>query len=466
MLFSSLTFLILFLPLVLGLYYVVPTCLRNTLLLAASLFFYAWGEPINILIMLLVIFMTYVGARLIDILVNKNVRLYVLTFTVASVLGLLAYFKYMGFILHNLPLPKGVDVPFIEVIMPIGISFYTFQAISYVVDVYRGDVSAQKNPFKVALFISLFPQLVAGPIVKYHDVHHQIDRRTTDFDLFMKGLKRFVMGLGKKVIIANTLGEVVDKIFAVQVGELSPQIAWVGAVFYALQLYYDFSGYSDMAIGLGSMFGFKFLENFNYPYISKSVTEFWRRWHMSLSTWFKQYVYISLGGNQGGQTKTALNLMIVFFLTGLWHGAAWNFIIWGMFHGTFLILEKMTGLFQRNMTVVSRILSHLYLLCVVCVGWVIFRAPDMTYAAQFIRMMFGLYPGNPTYGLTYYVTNWVGFIFVLGALFSTGIFKTILLKDRQTINVAWVNIYLTIIFVFCLLSLVSASYNPFIYFRF
>lgn len=466
MLFSSLTFLLFFLPVVVGLYFIVPACLRNAVLLAASLVFYAWGEPIYVAVMLCVIALSYIGARLIEAVQEGWLKCVVVGSTVGSILGVLAYFKYTGFILQNLPLPKGVDVPFIEIIMPIGISFYTFQALSYVIDVYRGEVSAQKNPFKIALFISLFPQLVAGPIVKYHDVYRQIDRRAVRFESFMKGLKRFIMGLGKKVIIANTLGEVVDKIFALPVQELSPQIAWVGAVFYALQLYYDFSGYSDMAIGLGHLFGFKFLENFNYPYMSKSVTEFWRRWHISLSTWFKQYVYIPLGGNRGGKAKTLRNLLIVFFLTGLWHGAAWNFIVWGLYHGVFLILEKMTGLFQNKMTLVLRGVSHLYLLGVVCVGWVIFRAPDLTYAMKYLRMMFGCLDGHPTYEFTYYVTNRIGMIFALAVVCSTGIFARFLLQAKNMAGAIAVNVYLTALFMFCLLSLVSASYNPFIYFRF
>ena len=466
MVFSSLTFLLFFLPMVLALYYIVPSKGRNALLLAASLLFYAWGEPVYIIAMVWVILMVYVGALVIDSLKSANARQYVLIFTVSSILGTLAYFKYMGFILQNLPSFNGIDIPFVEIIMPIGISFYTFQAVSYIVDVYRGDVTPQKNPFKVALFISLFPQLVAGPIVKYHDVCEQLDRRSDCFDSFIKGVKRFIIGLGKKIIIANTLGEVVDKIFALRVDELSPQLAWVGAVFYAMQLYYDFSGYSDMAIGLGHMFGFKFLENFNYPYISKSITEFWRRWHMSLSTWFKQYVYIPLGGNRGGKIKTLRNLAIVFFLTGLWHGAAWNFIVWGLYHGAFIILEKATGLFGRQMTVFSRALGHIYLLGVVVVGWVIFRAPDLTYAWQYIRMMFGLYQGQPTYTLTYYVTHWSGCIFAIAVLCSAGLFKSVLLNARQTTAVVVINVYLLGMFVFCLMNLVNVSYNPFIYFRF
>lgn len=466
MLFSSLTFLLFFLPIVSVLYYLMPARGRNALLLVASLLFYAWGEPAYVVVMLLVIFISYTGARVVDISKNANVRFYVLTFTVACVLDVLVYFKYMGFILQNMPQISGIDIPFIEIIMPIGISFYTFQAVSYLVDVYRGEVAAQKNPFKVALFISLFPQLVAGPIVKYHDVCEQLDRRNVCFDSFMNGVKRFIIGLGKKIIIANTLGEVVDKIFSLKAIELSPQVAWVGAVFYALQLYYDFSGYSDMAIGLGRMFGFKFLENFNYPYISKSITEFWRRWHISLSTWFKQYVYIPLGGNRGGKIKTLRNLAIVFFLTGLWHGAAWNFIVWGLYHGAFIILEKATGLFQKPTVFITRAVAHVYLLIVVTIGWVIFRAPDLACAWQYIRMMFGFVKTNPLFGVAYYVTNWTWCVFAAAVICSTSIFKNILSDGTKTIKVICVNVWLFGIFVFCLMSLVNASYNPFIYFRF
>ena len=360
MLFSSLTFLHIFLPSVLALYFLSPVRMRNYVLLVASIIFYAWGEPLYLAMMLFMIVANYVGAIGIEKMAIPFRKKAVLWGTIAVDLGLLFYFKYFNFFIENLNRSDFIDFPFIEVIMPIGISFYTFQAISYLIDVYRGEVEAQYDFYKLALYISLFPQLVAGPIVKYHDVYEEINNRSETFDRFMYGVKRFIIGLAKKVLLANTLGGVVDTIYALPVSEISVSAAWLGAVAYMLQLYFDFSGYSDMAIGLGHMFGFKFLENFNYPYLSRSVSEFWRRWHISLSTWFKQYLYIPLGGNRVSTFRQYFNLFFVFLVTGFWHGASWSFIIWGIWNGIFICSEKLTGLKKDPKNSLSSIFRVIY----------------------------------------------------------------------------------------------------------
>ena len=346
MLFSSMTFLYVFLPIVLLLYLITKKELHNPILLAASIIFYAWGEPKYLAIMLLTILVNYFGALLIQNS-TKRKKLF-LILTVIANLGFLIYFKYFNFIIANCNNLLNLNINALDIIMPIGISFYTFQAMSYVIDVYRGEVKAQNDLYKVALYICLFPQLIAGPIIKYHDIEEQIESREVEFDKVSMGVKRFIVGLSKKVLIANTLGVVADKVFIQDPTTFSHLTAWLGALSYTLQLYFDFSGYSDMAIGLGLIFGFRFMENFNYPYTSKSITEFWRRWHISLSTWFKEYVYISLGGNRKGKFRTLVNLAIVFLLTGIWHGAQWTFIVWGIWQGVFIIIEKISNFNQRR----------------------------------------------------------------------------------------------------------------------
>ena len=317
MLFSSMTFLFVFMPLVMAVYFFAKQEIRNYILLIASIIFYAWGEPRYLAVMIITILVNYIGAVLLDRHIFSGRRKLILLLTIAADLGFLIYFKYFNFLIENINGLLTKEIEFIDVVMPIGISFYTFQAMSYLIDVYRREVPAQRDIYKLALYIVLFPQLVAGPIVKYHDVCAQIDERTVEFSNVVIGLKRFIIGLAKKVLIANTLALVVDKIFAQVPENLTMGYSWLGALAYCLQLYYDFSGYSDMAIGLGLMFGFKFLENFNYPYISKSITEFWRRWHISLATWFKLYLYIPLGGNRVSAGRTYLNLFIVFLVTGI-----------------------------------------------------------------------------------------------------------------------------------------------------
>ena len=320
MLFSSMTFVYMFLPVVCLIYLCSKKELHNGILLAASILFYAWGEPRYLAIMFLTIIVNYLGAIAVE-KYDRHKKL-ALILTVIVNLGFLAYFKYFNFVLDNINHIFSLDIKLVEVILPLGISFYTFQAMSYLIDVYRGECKAQKDFYKLALYICLFPQLIAGPIVKYHDIEEQIDSREVNFDKVQYGVKRFIIGLSKKMLIANTMGAIADKIFVQAPDTFTPVVAWLGAAAYSFQLFFDFSGYSDMAIGLGAIFGFKFMENFNYPYISKSITEFWRRWHISLSTWFKQYLYIPLGGNKNGLKRTCINLGIVFLLTGLWHGAS------------------------------------------------------------------------------------------------------------------------------------------------
>lgn len=466
MLFSSLTFLFIFLPLVVGVYFVLPRRFRNDWLLAVSILFYAWGEPVYLGMMFFVIFSNYLGALLVERIRGPGGRFTALLAVVLINLGFLVYFKYFNFIAANLNAAFGTGLDFIQVVMPIGISFYTFQAVSYLVDVYRRDVPAQRDVYKVALYIALFPQLVAGPIVKYHDIAVQLRERTETWDDVILGLQRFVAGLAKKVLIANTLGAVVDKTFALPVGSFSASQAWLGAVFYALQLYFDFSGYSDMAIGLCRVFGFHIPENFNYPYISTSITEFWRRWHISLSTWFKEYLYIPLGGNRVPARRMYVNLAIVFLATGLWHGAQWTFVVWGLYHGFFIILEKLTGWNQAK-TGWRRVLQHVYLLLTAIAGWVIFRADNLGHAWNYLRLMFGGLAAEPCYGWPYFIQGSSLVALGVGLAAATGVFRNLLTAFGTRRAYPWIlNAWLLVLYFLCFLSLAGSTYNPFIYFRF
>ncbi|MDD2617596.1 MAG: MBOAT family protein [Bacteroidales bacterium] len=466
MLFSSMSFIFIFLPLVCLIYFVVRPNLRNYVLLAASILFYAWGEPEYLAIMLLTILVNYGGA----ILMNKHPKYKkgFLAATIITNLGFLTYFKYFNFFIGNLNELFHGNLDFIEVLMPIGISFYTFQAISYVVDVYRGEVSVQRDIFKLSLFICLFPQLIAGPIVKYNDIADQIDHREVDFDKLALGVKRFIIGLAKKVLIANTLGAVADKIFVQAPDTLQTSVAWIGSLAYSFQLFFDFSGYSDMAIGLGLIFGFHIKENFNYPYISKSITEFWRRWHISLSTWFKQYLYIPLGGNRVSKSRNYLNLSIVFLLTGFWHGASWSFVIWGIWHGVFIIFEKISGWHKESSAKLVNATKHLYTVFVFVIGWVIFRADNIAYAWTYIKNMFGFVRSHDVlYEMSYYVDNIEIIAFVAAFLCSVPLFSNILhiKQERRLLN--WlVNAWLLVLFLLSVASMAASTYNPFIYFRF
>ena len=466
MLFSSMTFVFMFLPIVCMLNYLCRKELRNYILLLASLLFYAWGEPKYVVIMLLTIVINYFGALFLD--KYKKYKKWTLTVTILSDLSVLFYFKYFNFVMENFNALFHAHISFLDVVMPIGISFYTFQALSYVVDVYRGEVKAQRDIYKLALYICLFPQLVAGPIVKYHDVEEQISDRDVTFDKVAYGVKRFIIGLAKKMLIANTLGAVADKIFTQPVEQFDCLTAWIGAIAYSFQIFYDFSGYSDMAIGLGAIFGFKFLENFNYPYISKSITEFWRRWHISLSTWFKDYLYIPLGGNRVTKARNYLNLFIVFLTTGFWHGASWNFIFWGLWHGMFIIFEKATGWHKKEGGLGLSFAHHIYTLFAFVIGWVMFRADTMTYAWAYLKNMFGLVREHKImYELAYYIDNIEILAFAAAIICAMPIFENLLkIKYEHKVLRSIVNIWLMILFIISSSAIAASTYNPFIYFRF
>lgn len=466
MLFSSISFIYVFLPIVSLLYLAARKELHNPILLTASILFYAWGEPRYLAVMLVTILVNYLGALLIEKYPQK--KKLALTLTVAADLGFLIYFKYFNFILDNINAIFHTNIDFIKVIMPIGISFYTFQAMSYLIDVYRGECKAQKDIYKLALYICLFPQLIAGPIVKYHDVAEQIDSREVSFEKVDIGVKRFIIGLAKKMLIANTMGAIADKIFVQAPDTFTPLVAWIGSFAYTIQLFYDFSGYSDMAIGLGLIFGFRFMENFNYPYISKSITEFWRRWHISLSTWFKQYLYIPLGGNKISKNRTYINLAIVFLLTGVWHGASWNFIFWGLWNGFFIILEKMTGWHKETDKPFINFLKHIYTIFIFVLGWVMFRADNMHYAAIYLKNMFGLVKVHDiAYGISYYGDTVEILTFITAVICAMPVFSKILeIKQERKILRSIVNIWLIILFILSTAAIAASTYNPFIYFRF
>ena len=391
MVFSSTIFLFFFLPLTLLAYFVVGPRGRNAILLAASLLFYAWGETVYLLVMLFSIAANYLFGLLID-RARQRGRRGGLAFAcaVTTNLGLLGFFKYANFLVDNLnpvlPVLGLAPMDIGRVHLPIGISFFTFQALSYIIDLYRNETTVQRSLLNFALYKALFPQLIAGPIVRYRDVARQIEQRTVSLDDFAGGVQRFIIGLGKKVLIANVMGRAADTIFATPAETLPATLAWIGAIAFMLQIYFDFSGYSDMAIGLGRMFGFHFLENFNYPYIARSIREFWRRWHISLSTWFRDYLYIPLGGNRHGAARTGANLLLVFLLCGLWHGASWTFLIWGVYHGIFLVLERVPAV-RRLLDRLPAPVQHAYVLLVVLVGWVFFRADTFAHALAYLQAM-------------------------------------------------------------------------------
>ena len=461
MIFSSITFLFYFLPITLGLYYLVPNKLKNIVLLLASLFFYAYGEPTYILIMLLSVLSTYIFGRLID-----KFRKYSKLFLILSIcfsVGLLIYFKYTNFLISNINLWLKNKVDFINVVLPIGISFYTFQMISYTIDVYRKDVKVQKNIFKLALYVTLFPQLIAGPIVRYTTIEKELEERTHSFEKFAIGVRRFVIGLGKKVLIANVLGEL-NNIFLGS-NEKSVVFYWIYGISAMLQIYFDFSGYSDMAIGLGKMFGFDFLENFNYPYIAKSITDFWRRWHISLSSWFRDYIYIPLGGNRVSKIKWLRNILVVWLLTGIWHGAEWNFLIWGLYFGIILLLEKFV--FGKLLEKIPSIFSRLYTLFIVMISFIIFNGESTSQIFDNISGLFGL--NNVALVSTetiYYLKSYLT-VLIIGIVASTPFMKIIVTKEKlkKLINVLE-PIYLILILIISTSYIVDGSFNPFLYFRF
>lgn len=468
MLFSSMTFLFVFMPLVMAVYFLSKKEIRNYVLLIASIIFYAWGEPRYLAIMIITILVNYAGAILLDKHYSSRQRLWIVSLTIVLDLSFLFYFKYFNFVVDNINGVWATDFQLLDVIMPIGISFYTFQAMSYLIDVYRREVPAQKDVYKLALYIVLFPQLVAGPIVKYHDVCEQIDNRTIEFKNVIIGFKRFITGLAKKVLIANTLAEVVDKIFAQAPENLTTGVSWLGAVAYCLQLYYDFSGYSDMAIGLGLMFGFRFLENFNYPYISKSITEFWRRWHISLATWFKLYLYIPLGGNRKGAVRTYWNLFAVFLVTGIWHGAAWSYVAWGIWNGIFIVIERFFGLDKdKNDRWYVSAAKHVYAFFAIVWGMIIFRAESLSYAYEYICRMLHIDGTKHLPDYDYGVNNKFAIMLIVGLICAMPICRNLIyIKYEHKVQRTLVNIWLFLLFFWSTISLAASTYNPFIYFRF
>ncbi len=468
MVFSSLIFLFAFLPLIIlgNLLWKENNTAKNTFLLFASLLFYAWGEGERVIVMILSIgFNFLIGLRLEPKMPNRKIWL------IAGVilnLGVLSYFKYAYFFAENLNfLLVIIGVPEVSLEpekLPIGISFYTFQALSYLVDVYRGTNRAQKSALNLGLYITLFPQLIAGPIVRYNDMAEQLTLRVESKGLFADGLRRFIIGFAKKVLLANSMGSLVDQVFALPPDELSTPLLWAAMVAYSLQLYFDFSGYSDMAIGLGKMFGFNLPENFNFPYIARSIQDFWRRWHMTLSVWFRDYLYIPLGGNRVAPYRVYVNLFIVFLLTGLWHGAGWNFILWGLLHGFFLIVERL-GL-GKWLEKSPRIVSHLYTLLVVGFAWVFFRAESFEYAASYIQGMV-LVNSDFTYSLSAFMNPYYVVWMVIGLIFTTPFLKNLFerLKARKN-GVYLYDFILLLLFFVGITELMTATYNPFIYFRF
>lgn len=477
MVFSNLVFLFVFLPIVLLLYFLMPTKFKNFFLLITSLFFYAWGEPKYVLLMILSIIMNY----LFGIFVHQSreklfLKKSILIFSIISNLAILGFYKYSTFVVENINALFGLNITNEPLPLPIGISFFTFQAMSYVIDIYRKNADVQKNIWDFALYIALFPPLIAGPIIRYNTIADQIKKRVHSMELFSDGVRQFIIGLGKKVIIANPLGEVADTIFAINPGDLSTTTAWIGILAYTLQIYFDFSGYSDMAIGIGKMFGFKFLANFNYPYIARSISDFWRRWHISLSSWFRDYVYIPLGGNRKGTWKTYRNLLIVWTITGFWHGASWTFMAWGFYYGILISIERL-GL-GKILDKIWRPVQHIYVLIIVMIGWVFFRADSFSYSFDFIQTMFGM-NGTPLLD-----NRAIGFLhdntylLILGLFLSMPIYPWITKKlDQLMENGAWNTVLMPIryiggpivyfvLFLFVVMFLVNSTYNPFIYFRF
>ena len=457
-------FLCVFLPAAFCLHLLLPGMrAKNFLLVVASLVFYAYGEPIYVILLVASSAGNYILARL----TGECPKIRKLTMTLAVVinLGLLAIFKYSGFLVETFNSVTGAGIPVPHVRMPIGISFFTFQALSYVIDVYRGDASVQKNFGKVLLYISFFPQLIAGPIVKYHDVEAEINNRKQTPEEIGKGIRRFIAGLSKKILIANTMGLVADNLFGAAATGITGPGAWLGAVSYMLQIYFDFSGYSDMALGLGMMFGFHFHENFDYPYISASIREFWRRWHMSLSGWFKEYLYIPLGGNRRGKFRTVVNKMIVFVCTGIWHGASFNFLFWGIYHGFFLMLEEYIPFIGKKGGKLKSFFQHVYALLVVCVGFVFFRADTMKQGCFWIREMFTDFGWKASaMSLTLQQLTPVYLVTLAAALVAAVPVNSMLKKYKWYEGFTYV---LSLAgFALCVLSLAGGTYNPFIYFRF
>lgn len=472
MVFSSLLFLFRFLPFVLLLYFIAPKKLRNTILFAVSLLFYAWGEPVYIVIMLFSTVVDYTHGLLVDRFIRngkQNKAKWAVASSMIVNLSLLGFFKYYDFFIAALNQMFRMNLPILNIALPIGISFYTFQTMSYTIDVYRGQAKVQKNIIAFGAYVAMFPQLIAGPIVQYKTIAKEIDCRRETSALFSEGIVQFMAGLGKKVLLANNIGLLWDSIKLMSGSEMSVLTAWIGIFAFAFQIYFDFSGYSDMAIGLGKMFGFHFPKNFEYPYMSKSITEFWRRWHITLGTWFREYVYIPLGGNKHGLAKQIRNIIIVWLLTGIWHGASYNFILWGAYYGAFLIIEKVFLL--KKLQNAKPFLAHIYTIFVVLIGWVIFAFDSVKEGIHYLAMMFGA--GNIAFlnqNFLYILYNNSLLLLIL-ILASTNyplkwVRKRMEYPKKEAIKTLSVSVFIIVIFLLSVAYLVDATYNPFLYFRF
>ncbi len=472
MVFSSVFFLFVFLPITLAGYYVLRGKARNYWLLLVSLIFFSWSQPQYAVLIFCSIFLNYLSGLLVELLAPRCWSKCVLILALLVNIGILFYFKYYNFTVTTFNSLFQTQITLKEIILPIGISFFTFQGMSYVVDVFRRRVSAQKNIAKVGLYIALFPQLIAGPIVRYQDIAEEIDRRSVNISDFCDGIERFIIGLSKKAIIANSMALTADAVWSNAENGNLPAVAWIGSIAYTLQIYYDFSGYSDMAIGLGQMFGFHFRENFNLPYLSRNISEFWRRWHISLSSWFKDYVYIPLGGNRRHVYR---NLILVFFLTGLWHGAAWNFILWGFLNGILIILERFWRTREKKLHTddqsgIKNVVGHLYTLLAVNIGWILFRAPTLHEAWLFLKSMFGFFiPATPGFDTWWYLDRWTVTMMILGIFFATsfpGRVRHLILPARKPLRLCLKYTALLLLFALSIFRIVAGTYNPFIYFQF
>lgn len=468
MVFSSVVFLYIFLPIMLLIYFIVPKKFKNAIMILASLIFFAWGEIRYIFIMLILAVMDFwCGNNINKNEGNKKKQRIYLAIDVGVNLLILFFFKYADFIISNINGITGLSIPLLNIPLPIGVSFNTFQSLSYIIDVYKGTVKCEKSFYNYLTYTTLFPQIIAGPIVRYETVDEELETKNISVDNFTKGMKRFIIGLGKKVLIANNVGALWNIIETGAYQELTLVMSWIGIIAFALQIYFDFSGYSDMAIGLANIFGMDFDENFNFPYISKSITEFWRRWHMTLGSWFRDYIYIPLGGNRKGFAKQIRNILIVWFLTGAWHGASWNFILWGLYFGVILIIEKLILL--KVLEKIPKIFSHLYSLILILVSWVIFAFEDLSKIGNYLSTMFttnnSLLVNNEA---LYYTKNYF-IIIIIGIILSTPIIKKLFKKieEKKSIVASIVTsiAYLTI-FLLSTASLVSDTFNPFLYFRF
>lgn len=477
MVFSSVIFIFYFLPALFLVYFLTPKRFRrarNMILLLFSLAFYAYGEPKFVVVMLASILINYVFGGLVQHFLEKSrgtTRLCVALSVICN-LGILIYFKYTGFIVENMNALFHTGISIKSIVMPIGISFFTFQGMSYVLDIFFGHATAQKNPLNVALYISLFPQLIAGPIVRYETVAEEIGARSESLSEAASGICRFAFGLGKKILIANSVGLIADTVFARPTGELTTSLAWIGMIAYTLQIYFDFSGYSDMAIGLGRIFGFHFLENFNFPYISRSITEFWRRWHISLSTWFRDYVYIPLGGNRVSVPKHVRNIIVVWLLTGIWHGAAWNFIAWGAYFAVILLVEKFFLL--KYLKKAWRPIQHAYALLLIMLGWVLFRSPDMGYVWGYLKALFGAAGAGAWDIQSVYLMLQYWEIFAIAAIASIPVRDWLQgaaerlpgRRGREFALYPLKGLAAAVVFALSVVYLINSSFNPFIYFRF